>query len=60
MALGTKGSTRNQRNTAGAVELRLRFIGVFPAADFEIPDSVTAFLVDQLGLKKAPRPQWLF
>jgi hypothetical protein len=31
-----------------------RFIGVFPGADVEIPDSVTAFLVDQLGLKKAP------
>jgi hypothetical protein len=31
-----------------------RFIGVFPAVDVKIPDSVTAFLVDQLGLKKAP------
>jgi len=31
-----------------------RFIGVFPGADVEIPSSVTAFLVDQLGLKKAP------
>jgi hypothetical protein len=31
-----------------------RFIGIFPGADVEIPESVTAFLVDQLGLKKAP------
>jgi hypothetical protein len=31
-----------------------RFIGVFPGADVEIPGSVTAFLVGQLGLKKAP------
>jgi TnpA family transposase len=31
-----------------------RCIGVFPGADVEIPDPVTAFLVDQLGLKKAP------
>ena len=31
-----------------------RFIGVFPGADVEVPDSITAFLVDQLGLKKAP------
>jgi Domain of unknown function (DUF4158) len=31
-----------------------RFIGVFPGADVEIPGSVSAFLVDQLGLKKAP------
>jgi hypothetical protein len=31
-----------------------RFIGAFPGADVEIPSSVTAFLVDQLGLKKAP------
>jgi len=32
----------------------VRFIGVFPGADVEIPGSVTAFLVDQLGLKKVP------
>jgi hypothetical protein len=31
-----------------------RCIGVFPGADVEIPDPVTAFLVDQLGFKKAP------
>src|SRR5271154_7182188 len=31
-----------------------RFIGIFPGADVEIPCSFTAFLVDQLGLKKAP------
>ena len=28
-----------------------RFLGVFPGADLEIPGSVTAFLVSQLGLK---------
>ena len=31
-----------------------RCIGAFPGADVEIPGPVTAFLVDQLGLKKAP------
>lgn len=31
-----------------------RFIGVFPGADVEIPGSVTAFLICQLGLKKVP------
>lgn len=31
-----------------------RCIGVFSGADVEIPGPVTAFLVDQLGLKKAP------
>jgi hypothetical protein len=31
-----------------------RFICVFPGADVEIPSSITAFLVDQLGLEKAP------
>src|SRR5271155_5060320 len=29
-----------------------RFLGVFPGADLEIPASVTAFLVSQLGLKE--------
>src|ERR1700712_5105199 len=29
-----------------------RFLGVFPGADLEIPGSVTAFLVSQLGLKE--------
>jgi hypothetical protein len=29
-----------------------RFLGVFPGADVDIPNCVTAFLVDQLGLKK--------
>jgi TnpA family transposase len=31
-----------------------RFLGVFPGVDLEIPDSVTAFLVSQLGLKGMP------
>jgi hypothetical protein len=31
-----------------------RFLGVFPGADLEMPDSVTAFLISQLGLKEAP------
>jgi hypothetical protein len=31
-----------------------RFLGVFPGADFEIPGSVSAFLVSQLGLKDEP------
>jgi hypothetical protein len=31
-----------------------RCIGIFPGADVEIPGPVTAFLVDQLGLKKVP------
>ena len=31
-----------------------RFLGVFPGADLEIPASVTAFLVSQLGLKEEP------
>jgi hypothetical protein len=31
-----------------------RFLGVFPGADVEIPDSVTAFLVGELGLQEGP------
>jgi Domain of unknown function (DUF4158) len=31
-----------------------RFLGTFPGADVEIPSSVTAFLVGQLGLKGSP------
>ena len=31
-----------------------RFLGVFPGADVEIPSSVTAFLVSQLGLQERP------
>jgi hypothetical protein len=31
-----------------------RFLGVFPGADLEIPSSVSAFLVSQLGLKDEP------
>jgi hypothetical protein len=31
-----------------------RFLGVFPGADLEIPESVVAFLISQLGLKEAP------
>jgi hypothetical protein len=31
-----------------------RFFGTFPDADLKIPESVTAFLIDQLGLKNAP------
>ena len=30
-----------------------RFLGVFPGADVEIPSSVTAFLVGELGLQEA-------
>jgi hypothetical protein len=31
-----------------------RFLGTFPGADLEIPNSVTAFLASQLGLKRSP------
>lgn len=31
-----------------------RFLGIFPGADLEIPDTVTAFLIGQLGLKENP------
>src|SRR3954451_21785547 len=31
-----------------------RFLGIFPGADLEIPGSVTAFLISQLGLKANP------
>ena len=31
-----------------------RFLGVFPGADLEIPEPVTAFLISQLGLKEVP------
>ena len=31
-----------------------RFLGVFPGADVEIPSSVMAFLLDQIGLREAP------
>ena len=31
-----------------------RFLGVFPGAGAEIPNSVTAFLVSELGLQEGP------
>ena len=37
-----------------------RFLGVFPGADAEIPSSVTAFLVSELGLQERAVPQGLF
>ena len=47
---------RGDRNRLGFALMlgSARFLGTFPGADVEIPSSVTAFLVGQLGLKGSP------